>query len=571
MAFGGIPWCFLASQSQRYLGLSRHLRRARHPFPCLRLPIPLFSFSTLSDSSYTFNDEYLIKHQSTLDERNVLDELSNLLPVSCSTSATNLYKKEYAENKIDIRAADGFLSPEDKLRGVFLQKLKGKTAIEHALSNVGVELNLNVVAEVVNRGSLGSEDIVIFSNWAIKQPLISKDIHFYHIILRALGRRKFFKDMIKILRDMRTKGINPNLETISIVMDSFLRARQVSKAIQTFRNLEEVGLNCETKTLNVLLQCLCQRSHVGTANSFLNSMKGKIPFNGTTYNIVVNGWSKFGRISEMERLLDEMVVDGISPDSLTFTHLIDGFGRAGQIDKAIEIFENMKQGGCLLNTSSYNAMISNFIYVGDFDEATKYYRSMLSNNCEADIDTYTSIITGFLKARKVADALEMFDEMLARGVFPPTGTLTSFIKTLCSYGPPHAAMIVYRKAKAVGCRFSSSAYKLLLMRLSRFGKCGMLLSIWNEMQECGYSSDVEVYEYVINGLCNVGQLENAVLVMEECLRKGFCPSRLICSKVNHKLLDSNKVEKAYKLFLKIKVARRNDNARRFWRSKGWHF
>lgn len=571
MAFGSISWCFLAFQSQRYLGLSRHYSRARYPFPCPRSSIPQFPFSTLGDSSYTFDDEFLISHQTNLDERFVLDELSNLLPVPCNTSATNLYKQGYSEKQKETRAADGFLSPEDKLRGVFLQKLKGKTAIEHALSNVGVELNLNVVAEVVNRGSLGSEDMVIFSNWAIKQPLIPKDINFYHIILRALGRRKFFKDMVEILHDMRTKGINPNLETISVAMHSFLRARQVSKAIQTFRNLEEIGLNCQTETLNVLLQCLCQRSHVGTANLFLNSMKGKIPFNGATYNIVMNGWSRIGRISEMERLLDEMVADGISPDSLTFTHLIEGFGRAGQIDKAIEIFENMKQKGCMPDTSSYNAMVSNFISVGDFDEAMKYYKSMLTTNCEPDLDTYTRLITGFLKARKVADALEMFDEMLVRGVYPPAGTVTSYIKTLCSYGPPHAAMMVHRKAKAVGCGLSSSAYKLLLMRLSRFGKCGMLLSIWNEMQECGYSSDVEVYEYVINGLCNIGQLENAVLVMEESLRKGFCPSRLICSKVNHKLLESNKVEKAYKLFLKIKAARRNENARRFWRSKGWHF
>ncbi|GAU40841.1 hypothetical protein TSUD_111730 [Trifolium subterraneum] len=69
------------------------------------------------------------------------------------------------------------------------------------------------------------------------------------------------------------------------------------------------------------------------------------------------------------------------------------------------------------------------------------------------------------------------------------------------------------------------------MRLSKFGKCGTLLSVWQDMQECGYSSDVEVYESIISGLDNIGQLENAVLVMEEALRKGFCPSRLVYIKL----------------------------------------
>ncbi|PKI55102.1 hypothetical protein CRG98_024393 [Punica granatum] len=196
---------------------------------------------------------------------------------------------------------------------------------------------------------------------------------------------------------------------------------------------------------------------------------------------------------------------------------------------------------------------------------------MLSEKCDPNVDTYTNLISAFLKARKVADALEMFDEMLSRELVPSTGIITSFVEPLCSYGPPYAAMMIYKKAKKAGCKISLTAYKSLLMRLSRFGKCGMMLNLWEEMQESGHSSDIEVYEYIINGLCNIGQLDNAVLVMDESLRKGFCPSRLIWSKLNNKLMASNQVEKAYKLFLKIKDARRHENARRYWRANGWHF
>ncbi|GMH30802.1 hypothetical protein Nepgr_032645 [Nepenthes gracilis] len=145
---------------------------------------------------------------------------------------------------------------------------------------------------------------------------------------------------------------------------------------------------------------------------------------------------------------------------------------------------------------------------------------MLRLNCLPNNDTYVKFIGAFLKAEKVSDALEMFDAMLHRGIVPTSGILTSFIEPLCRYGPPHAAMIIYKNAKRIGCRISMSAYKLLLMRLSRFGKCGMLLQLWEDMQESGYSSDKEVYEYIINGLCNNGQLESAVLVVEESLRKG---------------------------------------------------
>ncbi|XP_018504360.2 putative pentatricopeptide repeat-containing protein At5g43820 [Pyrus x bretschneideri] len=543
----------------------------RYSFPYLPSPISSSHFSALYAQSNSLHDDRPINNQSTPHERFVLDQLSNLLPVPLNNSAPKQLEPSNSEKPINVRAPDGFLLPDEKLRGVFLQKLRGTTAIEHALDNVGVDLSVDVVAQVVNRGNLSSEAMLMFFNWVIKKPAIAKDIHTYHIILKALGRRKFFTHMMHILHNMRARGISPDLETISIVMDSFVRAGYVSKAIQVFRNLEEVGLDCDTKSLNMLVQCLCQRSHVGAANSFLNSVKGKIQFNGTTYNIVIGGWSRNGRVSEMERILEVMVADGFSPDNSTFSFIIEGLGRAGRIDDAVEIFDSMKTKGCVPDARAYNAMISNFISVRGFDECLKYYKGMPSNNCDPNIDTYTKLIDAFLKARKVADALEMFDEMLGRGFLPSTGTLTSFIEPLCNYGPPYAAMMIYQKARKVGCRVSLSAYKLLLMRLSRFGKCGMLLSIWEDMQECGYGSDMEVYDYIINGFCNNGQLESAVLVMEESVQKGFCPTRLSYSKLNNKLLASNKVERAYRLFLKVKDARRYDTAQRFWRAKGWHF
>ncbi|GFS35951.1 pentatricopeptide repeat (PPR) superfamily protein [Actinidia rufa] len=537
-------------------------------------PLFQFSFSTFHRLSNSSNVETLEKTpriQPTTDESHVLNELSDLLPIRRSISIHNQLTESSPNKQLQIRAADGFLAPEDKLRGIFLQKLRGKTAIEHALSNAGVELSIDTVAKVVNKGNLGGEAMVMFFNWATKQPTIHKDIDCYHVILKALGRRKFFNFMVGSLTDMKMEGIAPVSDTLEIIIDSYVRARQVSKAIHFFGESEKFGSKCDTESLNVLLCCLCRRSHVGAANSFLNRMKGKIPFDSMSYNIIISGWSKFGRIGEIETTLRAMMKDGFDPDCLTFSYLLEGLGRAGQIDDAVEIFENMKERGCVPDAGVYNAMISNFISVGNIDEGMKYYECMLRNNCEPNVDTYTRLIAAFLKARKVADAIELFGEMLGRGFIPTSGTITSFIEPLCSYGPPHAALMIYKKARKVGCQISLTAYKLLLMRLARFGKCGMLLNIWDEMQKCGYSSDMEVYEYVINGLCNTGQLENAILVVEESLCQGFCPSKLIYSKLNNKLLSSNKVDIAYKLFQKIKGARRSENARKRWRAKGWHF
>lgn len=519
-------------------------------------------------------------HYNPDDERCVLEKLSELFPISRNTASLTLLNHRKSEETLqedgesgkEIKSTvDGFLLPEEKLRGVFLQKLKGKFAIECALSNVGVDMNVEVLDRVVSSGNLSGEAMVTFFNWAVKQPMVPNVIDSYRVIIKALGRRKFFKFMMELLYNMKIEGIGPDLTVLSIVIDSFVRAGFVSKAIQIFGDLDDFGLERDTEALNVLLLCLCRRSHVGAASSVFHSTKGKIAFNNTTYNVIAGGWSKFGRVNELERVMEAMEADGFTPDCTTFNYLLEGLGRAGRLDDAVEIFQRMKEINCQPETGTYNAMIFNFLSVGDFDECMKYYKVMLSDNCEPNVDTFTRIITAFLKSRKVADALLMFDEMLSRGVVPSTSTVTSFMKYLCSYGPPYAALMIYQKARKAGCVISMDAYKLLLMRLSKFGKCGMMLNIWDEMQKCGHTSDREVYEYIITGLCNIGQLENAVLVMEEYLRKGFCPSRLVYSKLSNKLLASNKVDRAYNLFLKIKGARSRENARKYWRANGWHF
>ncbi|KAG5621952.1 hypothetical protein H5410_007170 [Solanum commersonii] len=465
--------------------------------------------STFSHSISSLSEKF----PTNLDESHVLNQLSDLLSIRRTSSIEKPIPADSSEPKNQFRVFDELLTPEDKLRGIFLQKLQGKTAIEKALTSVDVELTVDLVAKVVNKGNLDAASIATFFNWVIKQQKIPIDNDTYCIILKALGRRKFFGQMVEMLKEMRNQGVMPDSVTLNIVVDSFIRARQISKAIQLFSGLENYGLRCNTETLNVVLQCLCRRSHVGAACSLLVKMKEKVSFDVTTYNIVIGGWSRFGRVKEVERTLKAMVDDGFEADNLTYSCVLECLGRAGRIDDAIEIFEGLEEKGRVFDAEIYNAMISNFIGQGEIDESFKYYERMLNTECEPNADTYMRLISAFLKARRVADAIEMFDEMLSRGMIVTTGNITSFLEPLCSYGPPHAALMIYKKARQAGCRISLTAYKLLLMRLSRFGKCGMLLNIWNEMQESGYSSDMQVYEYVINGLCNIGQLDNAVLLV----------------------------------------------------------
>ncbi|KAG2658075.1 putative pentatricopeptide repeat-containing protein At5g43820 [Panicum virgatum] len=471
------------------------------------------------------------------------------------------------------------LSAADRLRGVFLRKTLGRASLHRALSSTGLDattaLSPEVLADVVNAGDLGGAATVAFFDWAVTNSNPRPSVRTCNIVIRALGRKKFFGFIDDALQIMRRNSVFPDLTTLEIILDSLIAARHVSRAVEVLSTDQfgfGIGRSCYRKeALTILIGCLCRRSHVGLATSLLQAARKELlGLNKHVYNDVMGGLARIGSVDKMQEIWTKMQEDGLVPDEVSHCHLIEALGRAGRTEDALRVFENMVHERYGPTTMAYNALIFNFISIGDLDMCIKYYKDMLDKNCLPNIDTYVKMITAFLKERRVADALQMYEDMLARGVLPNTAVITKFIEPLCTFGPPHAALMIYKKSRKAGCVISLKAYKLLLERLAKFGKIGSVLNIWEEMQECGYQPDKEIYEFIVNGLCNVGKVDAAVSVVEESLRNGFCLGRIVYSKLNNKLLEMDKVETAYNLFKKVKDARALTNSRNYCRANGWH-
>ncbi|TVU32339.1 hypothetical protein EJB05_24064, partial [Eragrostis curvula] len=469
------------------------------------------------------------------------------------------------------------LSAADRLRGVFLRKPPGRAVLHRALSSTGLNASAalapEVLSDVVNGGELGGAATVAFFDWAVSNSKRPPSVHTCNIVIRALGRKKFFNFLDDALKIMRESSIFPDLTTLEIIIDSLVAARHVSRAVEVLSTDQfgfEIGKACHKKdALTILIRCLCRRSHVGLASSLLlASREESLGLDNNAYNEVVGGWARSGKVDKVEDFWAKMKEDRLVPDEVSHCHLIEALGRAGKAEEALKVFENMVQEGFGPSTMAYNAVIFNFASIGDLDRCMQYYKDMVDKNCPPNIDTYFKMIRAFLRERRVADALQLFDDMLARGNLPNTGMITSFIEPLCTFGPPHAALIIYKKSRRAGCIISLKAYKLLLERLANFGKSGTVLKLWEEMQECGYPPDKEVYEFIVNGLSNVGKVDAAVSVVEESLRNGFCLGRVVYSKLNNKLLEMDKVETAYNLFKKVKEARTHSNFRNYCRANG---
>uniref|UniRef100_A0A8R7PS56 Pentatricopeptide repeat-containing protein n=1 Tax=Triticum urartu TaxID=4572 RepID=A0A8R7PS56_TRIUA len=228
------------------------------------------------------------------------------------------------------------LSLADRLRGVFLQKPPGRAALHRALSSTGLDaLSPEVLSDVVSRGNLSGSATVGLFDWAISSAKLPPSVQTCNIVIRALGRRKFFTFVEPAVEVMRKNGILPDLITLQIIMDTLVAARQVNKAVQLLQS-DQLGIGIEQtchrkEAFSALIECLCRRSHVGVASSLIQAAHGQ-PFvlDKQVYNDVLGGWARFGRVDKLEHFWAMMLEDGLVPDDVSHCHLIEALGRAGR-------------------------------------------------------------------------------------------------------------------------------------------------------------------------------------------------------------------------------------------------
>ncbi|MBA0564781.1 hypothetical protein Golob_009692, partial [Gossypium lobatum] len=97
-----------------------------------------------------------------------------------------------------------------------------------------------------------------------------------------------------------------------------------------------------------------------------------------SYNLMLNGLGKSGRVEEALSLFDEMRNRGITPDLYTYNSLILNLGTVGMVEQAGKFYEELQLMGLEPNVFTYNALIRGYSVSGNSDHAYAVYKQMMA-------------------------------------------------------------------------------------------------------------------------------------------------------------------------------------------------
>lgn len=286
----------------------------------------------------------------------------------------------------------------------------------------------------------------------------------YSVAISSLSKWKNFDGIRQFLEESKDRPDLRNERYLCHAMVLYGQAGMIQEAIDTFKQIEELGVRRTVKSLNALLfSCILAKDFKELKRIYIDFPRiyGIKP-DVETYNHVIKAFSESGSSGSAYSVLAEMDKSGIKPNLTTFSNMLAGFYKEEKfedVEKVLKLMDNYKVPRGL---SIFNVRIQSLCKLKKSDEAKEMFDMMILRGMKPNCATYTNLIHGFCKEAKLDEAKKLFKGMTSRGVGPDSQCYFTMIYYLCEGKDFDAALSVCKESMEKGWFPNFSTMKSLV-------------------------------------------------------------------------------------------------------------
>ncbi|MQL97966.1 hypothetical protein Taro_030672 [Colocasia esculenta] len=383
----------------------------------------------------------------------------------------------------------------DQLFEVLLQEgLDFSARLE--LDKLQLQMSTELVREVLLRILIFIDDsnkvrcaklALKFFVWAGQQKDYKHTPNAYNLTLKIFSKCEELKAMWRLVDEMTQNGLPTTALTFHILISACGQAGMARKLVERFIKSKTFKYRSFKHSFNAILYSLI------TVDQYrlIEWVHQKMLLDGIspdvlTYNVVMCAKYRLGKLDQFHRLLDEMNKNGLAPDLHTYNILLHVLGKGDKPLAALKLLNYMRDVGCHPRVLHFTTLIDGLSRAGNIDACQYFFDEMVKKGCEPDVVSYTVMITGYVVAGEFDKAQVMFDEMISRGQLPNVFTYNAMIRGLCLGEKYDDACCMLKEVENKGCIPNSSVYRTLIAKLRSAGKDSEADEIIHRMEEKGY-------------------------------------------------------------------------------------
>jgi pentatricopeptide repeat protein len=153
-----------------------------------------------------------------------------------------------------------------------------------------------------------------------------------------------------------------------------------------------------------------------------------------SWSSLIGGYVQRGWNEGALRRFEEMKIEGLSPDAVTYSHVLKACGGIGAIEKGKETHDEVSSKGLLRSDAKLGAaLVDMYVKCGDLRSA----RKALEELPEKSVAAWNALIAGYAQHGQAEDALECLDRMLRDDQMSPDSITYVCVLNACA----HAALV----------------------------------------------------------------------------------------------------------------------------------
>jgi pentatricopeptide repeat protein len=170
------------------------------------------------------------------------------------------------------------------------------------------------------------------------------------------------------------------------------------------------------------------RAKCGSMEDAWRAFKKMPSQNAVTWNPMIFGHVKCGEGTKALELFQQMQLDGVQPDPVTFVEMLNACASVAALEKGRRVHEQIIQSGCESDTFVGSSLVDMSVKYRSMKDAWRTFNRMPSRNGV----TWNAMLFGHVKCGQGEKALELFQQMQQEGVQPDPVTFVGVLNACAS-------------------------------------------------------------------------------------------------------------------------------------------
>ncbi|KAI4302502.1 hypothetical protein MLD38_038237 [Melastoma candidum] len=377
-------------------------------------------------------------------------------------------------------------------------------------------------------------------------------VFLYNRVMDGLVRCGHVDLALRVYKDFREDGLAEDAVTFMTLIKGLCKDGRIEEVLEILGKMRRNLCKPDVFAYTSMIKVLVKGGYLdGSLRVWEEMKKDGVDADVMAYSTLVIGLCKGNRVQEAYTLFEEMKEKGALIDRTIYGALVEGFVADRKVGMACDLLKDLVESGFRADLGIYNSLIEGLCSVHQVDKAVRLMEVIVQEELRPDFRTVNPILVSYAEMNRMDD----FGKVLTRMKelqFPVLDDLSKFFESLAGRDEGlQVALKVFEYLKVEGYS-SVSIYNILIGASRRVGEIKRALSLFDEMKNCNVEPDsstyslaiecfvevgdihggaegynkimeldslpsVDAYRSLAKGLCKIGEIDGAMLLIRDCL------------------------------------------------------